>query len=127
MNYGIENVTRVSLGLALDAAVLQQRAIASNVANAGVDGYVPLRVEFSEHLDIARREIQNSGTTSISTLQGIQPKLVSHSFVSGQIPKVRLDVEMANLSENAVYYQALLKGINRHFSVLTSAVNEGKK
>jgi flagellar basal-body rod protein FlgB len=127
MTHGIENVTRISLGLALDAAVLQQKAITSNIANAGVQGYIPQKVDFSEQLEAARREVSLRGTTTLSTLQNIEPRLRTMPLDNGQWPTVRIDVEMAHLSENMVHYQTLLKGLNRHFSILTSAINEGKK
>lgn len=127
MTHGIENVTRISLGLALDAAVLQQKAITSNIANAGVQGYIPQKVDFSDQLEAARREVSLRGTTTLSTLQAIEPRLHTMPLENGQWPTVRIDVEMAHLSENMVHYQTLLKGLNRHFSIITSAINEGKK
>jgi flagellar basal-body rod protein FlgB len=40
---------------------------------------------------------------------------------------VALDQEMAALSENTLHHQALLKALNKHFSLLGAAIAEGKR
>ena len=40
---------------------------------------------------------------------------------------VRLDSEVAAMAQNGAHYQTLLKALNRHLSVLASAVSEGKR
>ena len=127
MSHGIEAVTKMSLGLALDAAALQYKAIASNIANAQVDGYSRMQVDFSSQLENARQEISANGTTSLSTLENIEPRLLFQPSFLGGFQKIRIDMEMADLAQNSIHYQALIKGLNRHFSILNSAINEGKK
>ena len=34
---------------------------------------------------------------------------------------------MANKTNNTVHYQALAKGLSRHFSILQAAINDGKR
>ena len=100
MTDGIESVTRSALAMALDAASLRQQAIATNIANANAIGYVPQRVSFEDQLADARRGLAQSG---------------------------RLDAEAADMARNAVHYQALVKGLSRHFAILSMAAGDGRK
>lgn len=127
MAISIERITTACIEKALDASALQHQAIASNIANANVKGYKVLRTNFEEQLDVARSEINSTGSASLPTIASIFPTIISDESSSEENSGVKLDVEMAKLSENVVRYQTLLKGLNRHFSIMTTAINEGKK
>ncbi|HVE55122.1 MAG TPA: flagellar basal body protein [Ramlibacter sp.] len=127
MSESLEAVTATALRLALDAASLRQQAIATNIANAGTPGYVPLAVSFEDQLVDARRALGNHGRLDAASLSGVQPAL-RHLTAPGDVPKpTQLDVEAVGLAQNAVQYQALLKGLNRHYQILSAAVSDGKK
>lgn len=102
MNNGIESVTLQALSSALDVAQLRQQVIASNIANANTPGYATKRVSFS------------------ATIEALQD-------AGGQPVPVQLDREMAEMAQNAVHFQALLKGVGRELAILSSAVSEGKR
>jgi|SRR5450830_132267 len=127
MTDGIEAVTTSVLGLALDAASLRQQAIAANIANADAVGYVPLKVSFEAQLEDARRALDDGGKLSADMLAGVAPRIEADTSATTWSGKVRLDVEMAKMTQNAVQYQALIKGLSKHFSILSSAVNDGKR
>lgn len=129
MTEGIEAITTAALGLALDAASLRQQAIASNIANADTVGYEPLSVNFETQLEEARFALQSQGRLDATSLAGVVPRLeIDRSYRSfGLSPKVLLDVEVAHMAQNAVHYQALIKGLSRHFAIMSSAVSDGKK
>jgi flagellar basal-body rod protein FlgB len=130
MTPSIDAITTAALGLALDAASMRQQAIASNIANANVEGYVPLSVNFENQLEDARRTMQTGGRLDAASLADVAPQIVEADVggsLFGVSPKVMLDVEVAHLAQNAVQYQALVKGLSRHFAVLSAAVNDGKK
>ena len=127
MTDGIEAVTRSALAMALDAASLRQQVIASNIANANAVGYVPLRVSFEDQLVEARRSIEQSGRVDAFALGQVRPRVevaVDDFGVPGQ---VQLDVEAAEMARNAVQYQALVKGLSRHFAILSMAAGDGRK
>lgn len=126
---GLERITTAALGLALDAAGLRQQAIAANIANANAVGFIPLRVNFEEQLQDVRLSLQSQGKIDAASLDGISPRLeeVTIPNALGIAPKVMLDVEVAHLAQNSVHYQALIKGLSKHFAILSSAVNDGKK
>lgn len=112
----IEAVTLPALSTALDAAVIRQQVIANNIANANTEGFRAQRVSFNMALDAA-------GSAAGSNLTArLEPK-VSLSADGA----VRLDSEMAAMAQNGAHYQALLKAMNRHLSVLASAVSDGKR
>jgi flagellar basal-body rod protein FlgB len=129
MTEGIEAITTAALGLALDAASLRQQAIASNIANADTVGYEPLSVNFETQLEEARFAMQSQGRLDATSLAGVIPRLeIDRSYRSfGLSPKVLLDVEVAHMAQNAVHYQALVRGLSRHFAIMSSAVSDGKK
>ena len=127
MNPGIEAVTTAALGLALDAAGLRQQAIAANIANAGAQGYTPMRVSFEEQLAEARGALRTNGSIDAFALSGTRPQMVPALDARGAAEPVRLDVEAVRLAENSVRYQALVKGLNRHLAILNSATSDGRK
>lgn len=127
MNQGMEAITVAAIGLALDAASLRQQAIATNIANANTPGYAPLAVSFEDQLEDARRALRTHGRLDAAALAGVQPALQHAPGLNGLPARMLLDVEAANLAQNSVQFQALLKGLNRHYQILSSAVSDGKK
>lgn len=132
---GIETITTTALELALDAASLRQQALSANIANANTIGYARLQVDFETQLDEARRSLENQHSIERKDLANVKPCLQSIAeFGDASIKnplenstKIQLDLELTQLAHNAVHYQALLKGLNKHFALLSSAVSEGRK
>ena len=127
MTDGIEAVTRSALSLALDAASLRQQAIATNIANADTAGYVPQHVNFEAQLVDARRSLRESGRVDPLALGSVRPRIEPAGDGGGPSAKVRLDVQAADMVRNAVHYQALAKGLARHYAILSTAVSDGRK
>lgn len=127
MTDGIEAVTRSALSLALDAAALRQQAIATNIANADTVGYVPRHVNFEAQLADARRSLRQSGRLDAFALGDVRPRIEAARDGNGLQAQVRLDVESAEMARNAVHYQALAKGLARHYAILSMAVGDGRK
>lgn len=129
MTYPIEAVTATALGLALDAATMRQQATAANIANANAAGYVPVSVDFEAQLEDARRALASGSRMDMSSLSDVAPRLESalQSDPLGLSPRVLLDVEVGRMAQNAVHYQALVKGLSRHYAILSTAVSDGKK
>lgn len=127
---GIESITNASLSLALDASLLRQQVIAANIANANTENYVPRRVDFEAYVREARSQISENGRLDAATVSSmaanpvaVLPRLVRPGMPTG----VQLDVEAADMAQNAVQYQALVKGLSRQFGILETAVNDGKR
>lgn len=129
MTDGIEAVTTTALGLALDAASLRQQAIAANIAQADVEGYVPMAVDFEGQLQEAWRESNGHRLLDPSALAGAAPRLRADTDTAmlGLSPKVLLDMQVARLAQNGVQYQALVAGLTKHYAILSTAVSDGRK
>jgi len=123
----IEVITTTVMALALDAASLRHQAIATNIANANTLGYVPKRLNFDAQLSEARRALQMQGSIDPQTLAFMRLELEPVLQANGQPATVQLDTEMADMAQNTVQYQALIKGLSRHMALLSAAVNDGKK
>ena len=112
--------------LALDAASLRHQAIANNIANANTPGYTPLKVNFEEQLTAARRASGSSAHPA--QLDGVKAFIEEDRTAAGiGATNVMLDMEAAKLAQNVLHYQALLKGLNQHISLISMAINEGKR
>ncbi|MBV8621506.1 MAG: flagellar basal body protein [Curvibacter sp.] len=127
---GIQSTTAGLLSAALSAVSLRQQLIATNIANVDVDGYVPQTVNFDAYMRNARMELQDRGAVDESTLQEMvsaPPPIALETAANGMPAKVQLDMQVAAMAENTLRYQALLKGLSHHFSLMSLAVNDGKR
>ena len=124
---GLEAITTAALGLALDAASLRQQAIAANIANHATEGYVPQKLDFESQMKEARRVLETKGSVYSFALAGVRLQLEPVLDAQGQPAKVQLDEQIADMAQNAVQYQVLARGLNRHFAILSSAVSDGKR
>jgi flagellar basal-body rod protein FlgB len=127
MTEGLEAITTATLGLALDAASLRQQAIAANIANHTTEGYVPQKLDFESQMQEARRVLNSSGSIDAFALAGVRLQLEPVLDAKGQPAKVQLDEQVADMAQNAVQYQVLARGLNRHFAILSSAVSDGRR
>lgn len=125
MTLPIEAITTAAVARALDAATLRHQAIAANIANHGVEGYVPMKVSFAAEL--AEQRAASSGRLDPQSVAAMTAQLVPALDADGLPAKVKLDAEMADMAQNAVQYQALARGLSRHLSILASAASDGKK
>jgi len=117
MNIGIQSLSLQALSSALDVAQLRQQVIASNIANANTPGYATKRVSFSATLEALRDGGSATSQAHVETLVD----------AGGQPVPVQLDREVAEMAQNGVHFQALIKGVSRELSLLASAVSEGKR
>lgn len=135
MSESIEAITSQALRLALDAGALRQQAYAANIANAGSAGFVPAQVDFESQLGAARRSLGDTGRIQSGQLRGVTPRLEplresSAGFaVDGLTPTKRIDLdnEAVKLAQNALHFQVLLRGLNRHLGILATAAGDGRK
>ncbi|MFM2450548.1 MAG: hypothetical protein RIS44_2998 [Pseudomonadota bacterium] len=124
---GTEAITTAALANALDVATFRHQTIASNIANAHTQGYVPQRVSFDAHWAQAQNMLRQGGSLDATVLAGLTVQLTPMLTESGKPMEVKLDAEVANLASNNLQYQALVKGLSRHMSLLMSAASDGKK
>jgi len=127
MSISTDSITVSMARLALDAASMRHQAIANNIANANTAGYAPVRVDFESQMNAVRATLQQGGTVTPSMLQGVTPVLRRDVPPAEAGQGAALDMEIASLAQNTVQYQALLKALSKHMSILSAAVAEGKR
>lgn len=91
------------ISLALDAALMRQTAIASNVANVNTKDYQTMGVDFEQQLNE-------------SNLDTIKPV---YEFTDKQNS---IDEQIAASVKNATQYRALIKGLNHKLAIMKLAV-----
>ncbi len=117
-----EAITSAVLKLALDGAALRHQALASNIANAQTPGYAPLRVSFESEVGRARERLA-AGEDAASVLADAKPEMSEEEGVA----PAPVDIQVADLAQNVVQYQALVKGWSKRMAILSAAINEGKR
>lgn len=120
------DVTTMALVKSLDAAGARQRVIANNIANAETPGFTRSEVEFESRLKDAlesteRDEIKNK----ISEIQ-LEPELDVETPAGANGNNVIIDKEMAEMSKNALKYEAYVQLLNMKGRMLREAIKEGR-
>ena len=124
MSQPTEAVTSAIMRVALDGAALRHQAIAANIANAATPGYQPLKVSFERQLASARDRL-NGGEALQGVLADLSPSVEAQAGEGEGRPAI--DLQVADMAQNVVQYQALLKGWSKRMSILSAAINEGKR
>ena len=124
-------MTNINLNLlknAIEASSLRQDAINSNIANINTDNYKTNQVAFERLLSksvhgvtINKTQEQHLGSSSIADIKPIVSKRTGTS-VKENGNNVDLDMEMVNLAENSLYYQALISQLNGQYSRLKTII-----
>lgn len=127
MTDGIETITTQALVRALDASTLKHQVHALNIANANTQNYVAQRLSFDVQLQDAARELEARGSISPDTLASATLRIEPLLNAYGEPQPVHLDNEMVEIARNSIHYQALVRGLSRHLSILSIAVGDGRK
>lgn len=111
----------------LNLNALNQKVVASNVANINTPGYVAKRVSFEEAL---RKSLEEDAISLVRTSAAHRdPTSVEEIMKEPQIVEtgpVDLDAEMMLLAHNSVEYQFMLTLLNKKFSLLRTAIEGGR-
>jgi flagellar basal-body rod protein FlgB len=108
---------------ALDAGVARHAVHAANVANASVEGYQPLRLEFEDQLAAARSALlSRDEAVARRAAAQLEPQVAPDPGAGA----VQLDREVALMTENSVRYQALLHALGKNGALLRLAIREGR-
>jgi flagellar basal-body rod protein FlgB len=84
-------------------------------------------VSFEAQLADVRKSIDETGRVDAFALGQVRPRIEAALDGLGLPTQVQLDVEAADMARNAVHYQALVKGLSRHFAILSMAAGDGRK
>ena len=114
----MDAVSAVLITKALDGLSMRYLATAENVANANSPGYRPLRVSFEESLTAAAQRGPDA-------VRRVVPR-IEHLASSRFGDEMRLDLELANASETAMRYAALLDVLNRQMQISRTVIKGGQ-
>jgi len=109
-------------GKLLDASVLRQQAIASNIANAETPGYH--RLDISKDFASQLRTSMQSG--DLQQVAQMQPKIVEDSHARTMRPdgnSVEMENELLEMNRNSVEYNFLTEVISGNLKQLKTAIS----
>lgn len=126
------------LEAALEAAALRQRAIAHNLANAETPGYARFEVVFEQalaarHAEKARRRLSLARTHPVHMPGPLRPPVRpmavrdTTSLVRNDRSNVDMEREMAALSKNQLWHDALLRTLGARIGALQAVISEGRR
>lgn len=119
---------------ALSASSLRQKTISNNIANVNTPKFKRSEVLFedilqqkmsgSQQLELAKTNEKHISTQS----QALAPtmRMVADNSFRTDGNNVDIDVEMANMAKNSIYYDALAQQLSRYFTTLKSVIKEGR-
>lgn len=120
---------------ALAASALRQKTISNNIANVNTPGYKKSDVLFEDKLQTAMNQsllpLTRTNTNHLPAGQissELEPSIVVDNTSSMRLDgnNVDIDKEMAGLAKNSIYYNAVAQQLSKQYSMLLSAIREGK-
>lgn len=130
--------TQVSiLEKALSAASLRHKVISNNIANVNTPKFKKSEVSFEDQLEsamnlketpIARTHARHLPIKSIGKNIEVEPhiNMINTTSFRSDGSNVDIDIEMASLAKNSIYYDAVAQQINKYFVNLKSTINGGR-
>lgn len=123
------------LGKALDASSLRNEVISNNIANVDTVGFKRSDVNFESLLnDLVNSNKINGYITDphhipigSGSIENVEPEVVKDNSTSMRLDgnNVDIDVEMANLAKNQLYYNALVQRATGELNSIMTAVKDG--
>lgn len=119
----------------LNASSLRHKVISNNIANVNTPGFKKSEVIFE---DLLQDQLGSSSIALAKTKDGhiqgfnkpgISPVIntIQSTAFRADGSNVDVDIEMANLAKNNIYYNALVQQLSKQFSNIKSAINEGRR
>ena len=123
----LDSPTTALVRLALDAASMRHLALANNIANAESPGYAPQRVNFEAQLTQVRQALAAQRPLQAADIAGVRPEIEQGAPRGASSAAQTLDLEMVQVAQNTLHYQALLRAVGRFGSIMAMAVDEGRR
>lgn len=131
----LQNTTFTLLERTLDAAALRQKVIANNIANAETPQFKRSEVKFEQFL---KHELGMSGKPRLSGVRThhrhlpigaigvnhIKPQVYTdtQTVYNNNLNNVDIELEMARLAENQIYYNTLIEQVNHELRQVRTAI-----
>ncbi len=104
---------------ALDIRAYYHRILASNIANVETPGFKEKDIDFRKELDSFTQEPANIQVKVKSTTDG------GIASVDGNT--VNMEDQIVKMTENTLMFNSLVQMINKKFSMIRYAINEGRR
>jgi len=124
----------VVLEQALNSASFRHKVISNNIANINTPGFKKSEVPFEQQLgsildnnnqQLSRTHERHLNAKNKNDLTPAARTLSNYSLrTDGN--NVDIDIEMAELAKNNIYYDAVAQQLSRYFSNIKSAINGGR-
>lgn len=121
----LDNVTMDLVGKALDAALLNHKVVANNVANVNTQDYRALKLDFDRVFGSVRDAV-DGGVSDEVIREALQSMDFEQGVVADSVSRVALDQQMVELTKNSLHYQALINARGKLGSLVTAAIKGGK-
>lgn len=124
-----------SLEQALSTSTLKQRVHSANIANVDTPNYKTRHVSFHETLNdaLTKQSISSYKTNSKHfsfsneiTQNTPNIKVNNTTTYKPNGNNVDMDLEMAELAKNQLYFNAVTERVNGKFNTLRTVINEGR-
>lgn len=106
------------VGKALSIRSKYHKVIAANIANVDTPGYKEKDINFRKELD---RRMTHSGSLEIVETE---PDTVSFSALDENT--VNIETQVMKLTENSLYYDALVQTLTKKLSLMRYIINGGR-
>lgn len=113
------------LKTALDVSGLRQETISSNISNVNTPDYKATRVDFNNYFQGAMNRTNLNRTHEKHIQAGKNQSIVrrnENTFTQDNGNNVDIDFEMAELSANSIYYDAVVSQLNTKYAMMRSAI-----
>ncbi|HVN23145.1 MAG TPA: flagellar basal body rod protein FlgB [Syntrophorhabdales bacterium] len=104
---------------ALDVRNVYHKVIAGNIANVDTPGFKEKDIDFKKQLE--RRMSFSAGNVDIQ--ESPQDSL---GFAALDENTVNMETQVMKMTENSMYYDALVQAISKKFSLMRYIINGGK-
>ncbi len=106
------------IGKALSIRTVYNKVIAGNIANVDTPGYKEKDIDFKKQLE---RQMGYPGAVEIE--ESPQDSL---GFATLDENTVNMETQVMKLTENSMYYDALVQALSKKFSLMRYIINGGK-
>ena len=104
---------------ALDIRAFYHRVLASNIANVETPGYKEKDIDFRKELDSSTREPAHIEVKVKETIDG------GIAAIDGNT--VNMEDQIVKMTENTLMFNSLVQMINKKFTMIRYAINEGRR
>lgn len=120
---------------ALNASWLKNEVISNNIAHADTPGFKAKTVMFGQNLTDALKVLKANKNTAINSKhimlsnEKLNPVIVNRANTKARVDgnNVDIDIEMAELAENQILYDAMTKQVVNRFQAYKTVISEGRR